>query len=194
MEHVYTQLRQLVTMIHPIGDDDFAALSDIWEPFKARRKVALTTIGEREHYLYFVADGVQRIYHTDDQGREATIVFTYAPSFGGVMDALLLQQPSRYHYETLTPSTFIRAPFRDVAALMETRPDIERVIRLGVTQALSGVLERLVELQCFSAEERFRALLRRSPHMLQLVPHKYLANYLGIDATNFSKLINTIRI
>jgi hypothetical protein len=36
--------------------------------------------------------------------------------------------------------------------------------------------------------------LQRSPHILQLVPHKYLANYLGIDATNFSKLLNRVRI
>ena len=59
---------------------------------------------------------------------------------------------------------------------------------------MAGVLERLVELQCFSAEEKFRKLLRRSPHLLQLVPHKYLANYLGMDATNFSKLINKVKI
>jgi hypothetical protein len=68
------------------------------------------------------------------------------------------------------------------------------MVRIGLTHALAGVLERLVELECFSSEEKFKKLLHRSPHMLQLVPHKYLANYLGIEATNFSKLINKIRI
>jgi hypothetical protein len=68
------------------------------------------------------------------------------------------------------------------------------MVRLGLTHSLAGVLERLVELQCFSSEEKFRQLLRRSPHILQLVPHKYLANYLGIEATNFSKLLNRVKI
>jgi len=77
---------------------------------------------------------------------------------------------------------------------MASRPAIETMIRQGLSHALSGVLERLVELQCFSSEEKFRQLLRRSPHILQLVPHKYLANYLGIEATNFSKLINRVKI
>ena len=36
--------------------------------------------------------------------------------------------------------------------------------------------------------------IEQIPHLLQLVPHKYLANYIGIDATNFSKLINSVRI
>ncbi len=77
---------------------------------------------------------------------------------------------------------------------MTTYPDIEWLIRKGITGAMSGLLERLTELQCFSSEEKFRKLLQRSPHILQLVPHKYLANYLGIDATNFSKMINRIKI
>jgi hypothetical protein len=77
---------------------------------------------------------------------------------------------------------------------MQHHTGIEILIRQGLTIALSGVLERLVELQCFSSEEKFRTLLRRSPHILGLVPHKYLANYLGINATNFSKLINSVRI
>jgi CRP-like cAMP-binding protein len=140
--------------------------------------------------LYFVVEGVQRVYYFDDQDREATLVFTYAPSFGGVLDALLLQQPSRYFYETLTPSSFLRAPWVELDRLMRQRPDVEFMVRKGVTHALSGLLERLAELQCYTAEEKFNKVRQRSPHIFQLVPHKYIASYLGMDATNFSKLIN----
>ena len=189
-----TALRALVDAVQPLPEADWQALAAIWHPFSARRKQVLTVAGEKEKYLYFVVQGVQRVYYFDEQGREATLVFTYAPSFGGVLDALLLQHPSRYYYETLSPSVFLRAAFSDLQPLMASRPAIETMIRQGLSHALSGVLERLVELQCFSSEEKFRQLLRRSPHILQLVPHKYLANYLGIEATNFSKLINRVRI
>ena len=189
-----TALKALVDAVQPLPEADWQALAAIWHPFSARRKQVLTVAGEKEKYLYFVVQGVQRVYYFDEQGREATLVFTYAPSFGGVLDALLLQHPSRYHYETLSPSVFLRAAFSDLQPLMASRPAIETMIRQGLSHALSGVLERLVELQCFSSEEKFRQLLRRSPHILQLVPHKYLANYLGIEATNFSKLINRVRI
>jgi len=121
-------------------------------------------------------------------------VFTYPPSFGGVLDSIMLQSPSRYAYETLSPSEFFRAPVAELHALMEKYPAVQSLVQKGTSQALAGLLERLVEVQCFSSEEKFRSLLKRSPHILQLVPHKYLANYLGIDATNFSKLMNKIRI
>lgn len=194
MPDALPQLKQLVDALHVLPEQDWNAFSAIWRPFSAKRKEVLTLTGEREKYLYFVLEGVQRVYYFDERNREATLVFTYAPSFGGVLDALLLQQPSRYFYETLTPSRFLRVTFSDLHALMQTKPAIEALVREGVTRSLAGVLQRLVELQCYSSEEKFRQLLQRSPHILQLVPHKYLANYLGIDATNFSKLVNKVKI
>jgi CRP-like cAMP-binding protein len=187
-------LRQLIDSVHPLGEQDWQAFIAPWQPFRAGRKEILTAAGEREKYLYFVLEGVQRVYYFDDEGREATLVFTYPPSFGGVLDAMMLQQPSRYVYETLTASAFLRAPYREIEALMQSSRSIATAIRIGLVNALAGLLERLAEVQSFSSEDKFRKLLQRSPHILQLVPHKYLANYLGIDPSNFSKLINRIRI
>lgn len=189
-----SQLKQLVDTVHPLGNEDWTALATIWQPITAKRKEIITVTGEKEKYLYFVVEGVQRVYYFDEEGREATLVFTYPPSFGGVLDAMLLQQPSRYVYETLTASVFLRALYTDLEHLMGSSIDIATMIRIGLANAMSGLLERLVEVQSFSSEDKFRKLMQRSPHLLQLVPHKYIANYLGIDPTNFSKLINRIRI
>jgi len=194
MADAYTQLKQIASAFQPLTEREWNDFASVWTDCKAKRKEQLTIAGEKEKYLYFVIEGIQRVYYFDEQNREATLVFTYAPSFGGVLDALMTQQPAKYSYETLTPSTFLRASFQDIDALMEKHAAIEKLVRKGITVSLSGLLDRLVELQCYSSEERFRKLLQRSPHILQLIPHKYLANYIGIDATNFSKLINSIRI
>lgn len=194
MQAALDLLHQLVDSVSPLSSEVWDDFSKIWRPFSAKRKEILTTAGEKEKYLYFVIEGVQRVYYFDDQNREATIVFTYAPSFGGVLDALMLQHPSKYYYETLTVSTFLRASYAELYELIQQYKEVEVLVRQGAMISLSGVLERLAELQCFSAEDRFRCLLQRSPHILQLVPHKYLANYLGMDATNFSKLINKVRM
>jgi CRP-like cAMP-binding protein len=187
-------LRAATSSIHPISDADWLEFTSIWKPFTARRKETLTSAAETEKYLYLVTEGVQRVFYLDEQGKEATLVFTYAPSFGGVIDSLLMEKPSLYYYETLTPSRFLRTSFSELNEVMEAIPSIGTLIRIGVTASMSGVMARLVEVQCYSSEEKFRKLLSRSPHIMQLVPHKYLANYLGIDPTNFSKLVNKLRI
>ncbi len=193
-ENNFATLQSFLETVSTFTDDDRKAFLAIWQPYTAGRKEILTRAGEKEKYLYFVTNGVQRIYYFDESGREATILFTYVPSFGGVLDSFMLQKPAQYFYETLTPSAFMRAGYNDLDRLMRSRPAVARMIQDGTTNAMSGILERLVELQCFSSEEKFRKMMSRSPHMLQLVPHKYLANYLGIDATNFSKLINRVKI
>jgi len=184
----------MVYNISVLNEEEWNCFSSIWSPCTSKRKEILTSAGEKEHSLYFVTEGVQRVYYLDEDGREATLVFTYTPSFGGVLDALMLQTPSKYYYETLTRSSFLKANIQALQSAMDQYRNIDTMIRKGITSTLSGVLDRMVELQCFTVEQRFKALMERSPHILNLIPHKYIANYLGMDATNFSKLLNHVRL
>lgn len=187
-------LQLFVNRIHPLQQNEWDAFAAIWQPFEAKRKVLLTSAGEKERYLYFVTEGVQRSFYLSDDHKEATIVFTYPFSFSGVADSFLTQTPSLFYFETLTKSSFLRTTHKQVEELLKAYHNIETFIRIITSATLKGVLERQVEIQCYSAEQKFRALLKRSPHVLQLIPHKYLASYLGIDATTFSKLLGSVRL
>jgi CRP-like cAMP-binding protein len=187
-------LQQFITAIHPLKDQEWESFVEIWEPFAGKRKTLLTSAGDTERYLYFVLEGVQRSYYLDKDGAEVTIIFTYPYSFSGVADSFLTQTPSFYFLETLTPSTFLRTTYKQLERMMDQHPGIHRLVLQSTALALKGVLERQVELQSFSAEEKFRQLLTRSPQVLNLIPHKYLASYLGLDATTFSKLLGRVRL
>ena len=187
-------LLKTINNIHPLKEDDFEQFYALLKPISSKRKEILTYAGAEEKYLYFVIDGLQRMYYLDEQNREATLLFTYSGNFGGVLDSMMNHKPSKFYYETLSPSTFLRASFQQVETLAHSNLEISSLLQKGLIGAFSGVLERLVEIQCFSSEEKFKQLLQRSPHILQIVPHKYLASYIGIDATNFSKLVNSVKM
>ena len=188
------KLKEFSQPIQALREDEWEAFASVWTPFACKRKVVLTSAGSFERYLYFVLDGVQRSFYIGKENAESTIVFTYPYSFSGIADSFLTQTPSIYFFETLTASSFLRTTFQQVEELMQEFPTIQSMILKATSFALKGVLERIVELQCFSAEEKFRQLLKRSPHVLNLIPHKYLASYLGIDASTFSKLLGSVRI
>ena len=187
-------LRQFIQSAFPLKEKELNLLLEIWQPMECKRKVLMTAAGETERYLYFVLEGVQRAFFVGHGKQEATIVFTYAPSFSGVADSFLTQTPSLFFMETLTPSKFLRTTYAQVSELMESHPDIRKMVLTMTSFILKGVLQRQAELQCFSAEEKFRALMKRSPHLLQLISHKYLASYLGIDPATFSKLLGSVKI
>jgi CRP-like cAMP-binding protein len=187
-------LQKIMIAIHPLSENEWNDFASIWQPFEARRKTILTKTGDTERHLYFVLDGVQRGFYLHEDGREATIVFTYPFSFSGIADSFLTQTPSKFFLETLTASSFIRTEYRQLNELMLRHHNFQTCIFKAISHTFAGVLERQIEIQCFSAEEKFKSLLKRSPHVLQLIPHKYLASYLGIDATTFSKLLGSVRI
>lgn len=192
--HAYADiLRKQVFSFHPIDEEAWQDLVQPWTEIKVKRKQPLTMMGEKEKYLYLVLDGVQRAFHTHNN-REVTLVFSYPHSFSGVVDSFLLQSPSLYQLETLTESTLLRISHHDFAALMHKHRSIDTWVRIAVTQVLAGTLQREIELIAFSAEEKFTALLRRSPQVLNMIPHKYLASYIGVDPTNFSKLLGSVKL
>lgn len=188
-----TVLYQFIQKIHPLTDEEWNDFETGWKPFACKRKTLLTSPGETERYLYFVLEGVQRAYYIGKNDQEATIVFTYAPSFSGVADSLLTQTASEVYLETLTHSQFLRIPYAQIIALMQQYHNIQTLIFKATAFALKGVLHRQIEIQCFDASEKFNALMSRSPHLFQLIPHKYLASYLGIDPSTFSKLLSTLK-
>lgn len=187
-------LQDFINRVHPLKQEEWDEFSSIWTTVEYKRKAVLTAAGETERHLYFVLEGVQRAFYVGSDLSEATVVFTYPHSFSGVADSFLTQQPSKYFLETITASTMLRTTHHQVQQLMDKYHNFERWVRLATSHSLKGVLERQVELLSFSAEEKFKTLLTRSPHVLQIIPHKYLASYLGIDPSTFSKLLSTVRI
>jgi CRP-like cAMP-binding protein len=189
----YDLLRKQIDTVYKLDEPAWQALQQCWTELSCKRKTLLTRMGETEKYLYFVLDGVQRAYF-EHNGKEATLVFSYAPSFSGVIDSFFTQQPSRFHLETLTASKLLRIHYNDLQQLMENYRNIETWVRTALNHVLYGTLERQVELMAYTAEEKFTTLLHRSPQVLNLIPHKYLASYIGVDPATFSKLLSTVKL
>jgi len=189
------QLAHFLQQVHPLPMAVQEAFTARWQPVSYKRKTMLTREGETESFLYFVTEGIQRAFCFDPaMQKEATLVFTYPPSFSGVVDSFLLQQPSRFFLETLTASKMLRLHYDDFSQLLQEHIELERWMCIALSVQLAGTLQRQQELLCYNAEDKFKSLLRRSPHILNLIPHKYLASYLGMDASTFSKLLGNIII
>ena len=187
-------LRSAIQALIPLPEKEWEALAACWHPVQYKRKTVLTAAGDTERYVYFVLDGVQRAFCLGEDQKEATLVFSYTGSFSGIIDSFFLQQPSRYYLETLTQSSFLRMSFADTERLMQEFPLIAKWIHISLVHAMEGIMERHIEALTLNAEQKFRRLLTRSPHVLQLIPHKYLASYLGLDPATFSKLLGGVRL
>lgn len=186
-------IQALLLAIHPLEADALHALLRGWQEVSFRRNEVLTQPGQVQRDMLFILEGLQRSYYIKD-GREYVIAFTYPPSFSGIPESFLTRQPSRYFLQAVTDGAMLKLPWERLEAACQEFPSIERLLRQATAQVLGGLVQRHYELLAFTMEERFMAFMERSAHLINLVPHKQLASYLGMDPTNFSKLLNSRRL
>lgn len=153
----------------------------------------LLRAGQVQKELFLVLEGVQMSLLESDK-KTHVMAFTYAPGLSAVPESFLRQQPSDYDLIALSDTRVLSLAYEDLQVLLTQSHAMERLMRQMTEQVLCGVLERHKEALVLDMESRFKAFCLRSPQLLHLVPHKYLAAYLGMDATNFSKLFNKVKI
>lgn len=186
-------LKHFLRNIHEVNEAVLDSYISIWKAYNIQKKQTMKVPGQIEKHFYFVVSGIQKSYYLHKE-KEHIIAFAYPPSFSGIPESFFTQTPSRYYLETITDSTFLRVSYEQHYQFMMEHREIETLFRKITETFLNGVIQRQHELMAFSMEDRFRTFVDRSAHLLQIIPQKDIASYLKIDATNFSKLINRIRI
>ena len=58
----------------------------------------------------------------------------------------------------------------------------------GLEDSMLDAIERIRFFIMMTPEERYAQLLRKSPHLIQRVPQKYLASYLGVTTVSLSRI------
>ena len=185
---MFDYLRQF----HTISDPDYQLLSENLHLKKFKKGDFLVKPGQIQRDLFFIVSGVQVSYFESER-KAHVVAFTYHPSLCAIPDSFSFQTPSKYSLLCLTDSEVECIGYNALQQLFDKSQGIERLFRKMTEVILAGMINRHLELHSLTIAERYMAFCRRSPHLLQLVQHKYIASYLGIDSTNFSKLFNTVK-
>ena len=185
-------MKKYLSSFYNISEEILEEYISHWSEYSVPRKSIITECNKTERYIYFVEEGIQKSYYLNE-GKEHIMFFAYNPSFSGVIESFLTQTPSRYYLETITDSKLLRLSYKKHSELIQENRELETLFRKITEQFLLGIIERHHHLMAFNTETRFKKFIKRSPHLLNMIPQKDIASYLRIDPTNFSKLINTIK-
>lgn len=178
---------------HVLSNEEIEQLQKVSFRKSYNKKEVIIQQGEIQTDLLLVRTGVQ-INFVETDRKLAVGAFYYAPTLCFVPSSFYQQVPSPFVLQCLTDSEFDAISFDDLQNTFDKYPNIERLFRKISERITVGLIQRQVALQTQTIEERFRAFCERSPHLLQMVPHKYIATYLNIDPTNFSKLYNSVKL
>jgi len=158
------------------------------QPKSLKRKQLLLNEGEVCKYSAFVTSGCLRGYTLDKNGNEHVLEF--APPDWWIADvySLITQRPGTLNIEALEDSELILLSKANQEKLYIEVPKFERFFRILIEKSLVANQQRIIDNLSLTAEERYSIFCRRYPTLIDYLPQKQIASYIGVTPEFFSRM------
>lgn len=184
----YARLKKVFMQWSDLPEPQWDALAAIFKPRVVEKDEYLLQTGGEVHELYFVSEGLLRIYYLNDEGKESNKAFPTEGGLAGPLASALLNVPSRYGIQALEPSVILAVRYKDYFALLDQHPTYDRLARKMMEWLLGRRELREQSLLQQSAKERYLDFKEQFSDLLNRIPQYHIASYLGITEVSLSRL------
>jgi CRP-like cAMP-binding protein len=158
--------------------------------FDAKEVVSAT--GTVEDYFNFLVKGLAFTYYKRE-GAEVVVQIATEGQIVHAQESFHSRRPSLYSVETLEPSTFVSITYADLETIYASSNKMQHLGRLVITFTMLLKEKAQLLAATLSPRERFLQYMDKYPTVLQRVPQKYIASYLGIQPETFSRFKRLLR-
>ena len=175
-------------------DQFYQAPINVWEEFTSfllpksfSKNTVIKNSNEKANFFYFIIKGSAGIF-VPRNNIDACIDLCYENEFLGDYMSLLLNQPTAIFIKAFEKIKLLAISREKLFDLYTNTAVGDRIGRIAAETMFIQKQIQQIELLTLSAEQRYRNLLNRQPHVVQRTPLKYIASYLGITPESFSRI------
>lgn len=187
MKKIPDSLLEFFNRYNKISAEAYEAIAGISELLSIKKNRDLQSIGHTCRTIYFISKGAARIYYYKD-GTDITEHFAFENSISVRVESLFTNKPSRKAIEIIEDAEVVAIDAIGLFKLYDVYPEIERLFRKIFEEGYVETVNRLESIQFHSAKDRYNALLAEHPNILQRVPLKHIASYLGVTQVTLSRI------
>jgi len=140
----------------------------------------------------FVVSGCLRGYTVDKNGAEHVLSFAPPDWWIADMYSLISQKPGTLNIEALEDTETILLSKANQEKLYVEVPKFERFFRILIENSLVANQQRLIDNLSLTAEERYSIFCKRYPTLIDHLPQKQIASYIGVTPEFFSRMRSEI--
>jgi CRP-like cAMP-binding protein len=171
-------------------------LSEILAPFweeeiVLKRNEFIASPGDVNTNMYFVVSGSLRVFIEDDV-EEHTIRFGYENSFITAIDSFLKDIPTTFYIQALKKCTLKVISKENFYKCINTSSKNQELWTKLLQEFVYQQIERENDLIIYSPQKRFDRVFKRSTHLFQEIPQKYIASYLRMTPETLSRILKSL--
>lgn len=185
-------IEQAIRQIYPLSESAFGQLTALMHRQELPKGHILFREGEVSNKVFFIEQGIARAFcYRNDQevtfwfGSEGALIFSYYSYVAG--------KPGYETVELLERSVVYVVDLGRLQELYKTNIELANWGRKLAEYELIKTEERFMVFQFQSATERYQALLKHSPELIQRVPLNQIASYLGVTQVTLSRIRSEVR-
>ncbi|MEM6319705.1 MAG: Crp/Fnr family transcriptional regulator [Bacteroidota bacterium] len=178
--------RNFVEQYQLIPNKDWAKISNSFRRREVSKNEFLLKEGKVCRHLYFLEKGLLR-YFILKNGIEVTKFFTIAPYCFTSQASFNTNTPSKENIQAIEKSVIWETTYEQNYKLLELKS--WNLFARKITQEVQFFTEEILEeLQSETAQNRYIKMLNNQGELLQRIPQKVLASYLGIAPQSLSRI------
>jgi len=136
----------------------------------------------------FVVKGCLRGYTVDENGFEHTLQFAPPDWWIADMYSLISQKPGNLNIDAIENSELLLLSKNDQEKLFADVPKFERFFRIITENSLVTSRQRLLDNMSLTAMQRYEAFCQHYPTLIECLPQKLIASYIGVTPEFLSKV------
>jgi len=135
--------------------------------------------GQIQKEVGFISKGLIRSFYIDKHGNEITVRFYAENDYATHYTAFITQQPSKYSFQCLEPSTLVLLSYEKMQWAYKTFPKFEKYGRLITEEILKMQQDRIESFIFQTAEERYLDFIKQNPDLYNRISLSH--TFLGVN-------------
>ena len=183
MEDLFTYLNS----INPLGKEAMDYLFEKVKWIEIPKKGFILKEGRICYNIYFIKKGILRCFHIKNE-HEISSAFMSEGELILSVESFFNQTISKESIQALEDCFLFYISFEELQFAYQNFPDFNSLGRILTEKYYQLSEQSLYSLRMQRAHEKYLFLLDHSPQIVQRVPLKYIASYLGITEETLSRV------
>ncbi len=183
----FSQLRKYISQFLEVNEEEWRMHQAVLTRRFLKKGEYLLRASEVCNHVTFINKGLFRSY-MEIEGEEVTTNFAFEGNYVTEYTSFVTRQPSSEFIVAMEDAELLQLRYEDLQAAYAKAQVWERFGRLIAEYILTFVSTRNKSLLFKTPEERYLALMKERPKVMERVPQQYIASYLGIQPESLSRI------